>query len=154
MAKYTNKSTGSAYGDKAKSDWERQQKKKGTSSYGTEEWRRSHEEDRFGPTTPDRGGKYGNKETNLGDRGYPSSTNQTSQPKTKKIIGTLEAKEKAKTRSAIEAAFVGNIKSAPPSKEEQERLRKQGSRNAANQYSKSYSTQANNYSRSNTGRGR
>lgn len=76
---------------------------------------------------------------NLRDRGYPSSTNPTSQPKIKKTRGTLEAKEKAKTRSAIEAAFVGNSKSAPPSKEEQERMRKQGARNAANQYSWKYS---------------
>ena len=112
-------STGSAYGDKMRSNWERQQKKK--------------------------------ESTNLRDRGYPSSTNPTSQPKTKKTRGileakekantrsTIEAKEKSKTRSTIEAAFVGNSKSAPPSKEEQERMRKQGARNAANMYGKNYS---------------
>ena len=77
---------------------------------------------------------------NLKDRGYPSSTNPTSQPKTKKTRGTLETKEKAKTRSTIEAAFVGNnTKSGPPSKEEQERMRKQGAKNAANQYAGKYS---------------
>jgi len=75
---------------------------------------------------------------NLKDRGYPSSTNPTSQPKTKKTRGTLETKEKAKTRSTIEAAFVGNRSSAP-SKEEQEKMRRKGSRDAANMYSKNYS---------------
>lgn len=110
MAKYTNNSTGSAYGDKAKSDWERQQKKKG---FDREAWEREQEEN------------------------YGGWVNPNGQKKTKK--STIEAKEKAKTRSTIEAAFVGNSKSAPPSKEEQERMRKQGARNAANQYSGKYS---------------
>ena len=56
----------------------------------------------------------------------------------KSTKNTIEAKEKAKTRSTIEAAFVGNRSSAP-SKEEQERMRRQGARNAANMYSKNYS---------------
>ena len=126
MAKYTNKSTGSAYGDKAKSDWERQQKKKG---FDREAWEREQEEN------------------------YGGWVNPNGQKKTKK--STIEAKEKAKTKSVLEKAFAGNTtQSAPPSKEEQERLRKQGSRNAANQYSKSYSGPANNYSRSNSERRR
>lgn len=101
-------STGSAYGDKMRSNWERQQKNK--------------------------------ESTNLRDSGYPSSTSPSSQPNTKKTRGTLEAKEKAKTRSTIEAAFVGNSKSAPPSKEEQERMRRKGSRDAANMYGRNYSS--------------
>lgn len=88
-------STGSAYGDKMRSNWEREQKK---------------------------------------------SPQRTIEEKpVSKTRSTIEAKEKAKTRSAIEAAFVGNSKSAPPSREEQERMRKQGARNAANQYSWKYS---------------
>jgi hypothetical protein len=122
MAKYTNNSTGSAYGDKAKSDWERQQKKKG---FDREAWEREQEENYGGWVNPN---------------GQKKTKKSTIEAKEKaKTRNTIEAKEKAKTRSAIEAAFVGSSKSSRPTKEEQERMRKQGARNAANQYSWKYS---------------